>query len=389
MAKDPVCGMEVNEKEGLKLEKDGQTYYFCSRHCLEKFAAEHNISRKIVEACAIQPGTKWYKNKIILVSLSLLFVCILSYFIPFLEPFRKSFFMYLGRIWWAIILGLVLGGVIDHFIPREYVSHILAKPKKRTIFYSVILGFFMSACSHGILALAIELHKKGASNPAVVAFLLASPWANMPLTIMLIGFFGLAKALYIIGSAIIIAIVTGFIYQFLEKKSLIEINKNIKENEEGFSVLKDLKMRFKSRLVTPGKIKEDIKGVFSGSISLGNMVLWWILIGMALASLAAAYIPQNIFQSYMGPTALGLLVTLCVATILEVCSEGTAPLAFEIYRQTGALGNAFVFLMAGVVTDYTEIGLLWFNVGKKVAIWLPLIAVPQVVVMGVLANIVF
>ena len=91
----------------------------------------------------------------------------------------------------------------------------------------------------------------------------------------------------------------------------------------------------------------------------------------------------------MGPTALGLIITLIVATILEVCSEGTAPLAFEIYRQTGALGNAFVFLMAGVVTDYTEIGLLWHNVGKRVAIWLPIITVPQVVALGILANIIF
>jgi len=389
MARDPVCGMQVNEKEALKLKKNGETFYFCSQHCLDKFAKEHNISRKTVETCAIQPKTKWYKNKIILVSLAIIAVCIVSYFIPLLEPFRESFFMYLRRIWWAILLGLALGGVIDRFVPREYVSHVLAQPKKRTIFYSVILGFFMSACSHGILALSIELHKKGASNPAVIAFLLASPWANFPLTIMLIGFFGLAKALYIIGSAIVIAIVTGFIYQFLETKNLIEINKNITGNEEGFSLLGDLKGKFKSYSFTSKRIKEDLKGIFSGSISLANMVLWWLLIGMALASVAAAYIPQNIFQNYMGPTALGLLVTLVVATILEVCSEGTAPLAFEIYRQTAALGNAFVFLMAGVVTDYTEIGLLWVNVGKKVAIWLPIIAVPQVVALGILANVIW
>ncbi len=46
---------------------------------------------------------------------------------------------------------------------------------------------------------------------------------------------------------------------------------------------------------------------------------------------------------------------------MEVCSEGAAPFfhfGSGIYRQPGALGNSFVFLMAGVVTDYTEIGLL-------------------------------
>jgi len=340
------------------------------------------------ECCAHTPKAGWYKNKTVITAAALLSLSVLSFFIPVLAPFRRSLFMYLGRIWWAILLGLILGGVIDHFIPREYISHILAKPRKRTILYSVILGFFMSACSHGILALSIELHKKGASNPAVIAFPLASPWANLPRTIMLIAFFGL-KALYMILCALIIAVTTGFIYQFLESRNLIERNENIKKTEEDFSVLKDLKQRIGAYRVSPGRISQDAKGVLSGSIALANMVLWWILIGMGLASLAAAYIPQGVFQNYMGPTVAGMAVTLIVATILEVCSEGTAPLAFEIYRQTAAFGNAFVFLMAGVVTDYTEIGLLWANVGRRTAVWLPVVAVPQVIFFGILANRIF
>ena len=388
MAKDPICGMDVNEARGLKLSRKGEAYYFCSERCLKELARQNNISNKEIATCLIQTKTRWYKNKTVIVASVLILFFLLSYILPILEPFGKSLLMYFEKIWWAILLGLFLGGVIDRFIPREHVSRILARPEKKAIFYSVILGFFMSACSHGILALSIELHKKGASNPAVIAFLLASPWANLPLTIMLIGFFGL-KALYIIACALLIAVITGFIYQFLESRHLIEINKNIKELENGFSLLKDLKGRFKSYRITPAQLTQDIKGIFSGSIALADMVLWWMLIGIGLASLAAAYIPPNIFQNYMGPTFLGLMVTLIIATILEVCSEGTAPLAFEIYRQTKAFGNTFVFLMAGVVTDYTEIGLLWINVGKKVAIWLPIITVPQVVALGILANIIF
>ena len=37
MAKDPVCGMEVNPEvataQGLSSEHDGQTYYFCGKGC--------------------------------------------------------------------------------------------------------------------------------------------------------------------------------------------------------------------------------------------------------------------------------------------------------------------------------------------------------------------
>jgi hypothetical protein len=92
---------------------------------------------------------------------------------------------------------------------------------------------------------------------------------------------------------------------------------------------------------------------------------------------------------YMGPSILGLLVTLFFATIIEVCSEGSSPLAFEIYNQTHAFGNSVTFLMAGVATDVTEIGLIWNNIGRRAAIWLPIITVPQVLLVGYLFNIFF
>ena len=37
MAKDPVCGMTVDEKKSIRAERDGKTYYFCSQKCKEKF----------------------------------------------------------------------------------------------------------------------------------------------------------------------------------------------------------------------------------------------------------------------------------------------------------------------------------------------------------------
>jgi Cu+-exporting ATPase len=37
MAKDPVCGMTVDEVTALHAERDGETFYFCSEHCQKKF----------------------------------------------------------------------------------------------------------------------------------------------------------------------------------------------------------------------------------------------------------------------------------------------------------------------------------------------------------------
>ena len=79
-------------------------------------------------------------------------------------------------------------------------------------------------------------------------------------------------------------------------------------------------------------------------------------------------------------------LTVLFATVIEVCSEGTSPIAFEIFNKTAALGNPFIFLMAGVATDYTEIGLLWTNIGRRTAIWLPIVTVPQILVFAALLN---
>ena len=124
-------------------------------------------------------------------------------------------------------------------------------------------------------------------------------------------------------------------------------------------------------------------------LGLARMVLGWVMIGIVLAGLATTFIPAHFFHQWLGPSAAGLLATLGLALIMEVCSVGTAPMAFQIWKQTGAFGNAFVFLMGGVATDYTMVGLLWSNIGKKTALWMVMISVPQVVLLGCIANKIF
>lgn len=40
MAKDVVCGMQVDEKKALKVEHMGKTFYFCGEMCKKKFEAD-------------------------------------------------------------------------------------------------------------------------------------------------------------------------------------------------------------------------------------------------------------------------------------------------------------------------------------------------------------
>jgi len=388
----PMCGMKGTIPAYNK--------NFCSEHCIKKYEEQENIKdeEKICTSCTPKKGTPWYKERLFIISFFTIIVLIISYIIfkneisPYyikFGEFVKNFIDYIALIWWAILIGFFIGGIIDYFIPRKYIEKYLSRHRKRTILYSIIFGFFMSACSHGILAIAIELYKKGANTSSVVAFLLASPWANLPITFLLFGFFGL-KALLIIISALIIATTTGLIFQVLERKGMVECQ-HCKMGEDravhvDFSIIKDIKRRWKEYNFTYSNIKHAFKGTLQGSWALTKMVMWWLVIGMLMAAFARTIVSHDLFIQYMGPTILGLVVTLFFATIIEVCSEGSSPLAFEIYNQTGAFGNSFTFLMAGVATDYTEIGLIWHNIGRKAAIWIPIITVPQILILSILFN---
>ncbi len=371
--RDPICGMRgIIESRG---------YWFCSQRCVDEF-----IRRQKEAAC----GTHATPKSIFLdpwawVPLSGFLLTALGSWWHKAQPVSALYLSYIRVVAWPVILGLLIGGLVDHFIPKEYIIKLLAGSKKRVILRSALLGFLASTCSHGCLALSLELYRKGASVPAVVSFLLASPWASMPLTFMLFSFFGLRGGLIVIG-ALWIAILTGLVFQRLHTARLIEVNPNTSILPDRFSIRRDLSQRWAAHAWTLGQLKQDLQGIVRGMVPLGRMMLGWVQIGLIISAVSGGLIPHTVFGKFLGPSSSGLLCTMLLATVIEVCSEGTAPFAFELYRQTGAFGNAFAFLMGGVVTDYTELGALWMTIGRKTVLWLVVITLPIVYVTGFLMN---
>ncbi len=78
---------------------------------------------------------------------------------------------------------------------------------------------------------------------------------------------------------------------------------------------------------------------------------------------------------------------MVAATIIEVCSEGSAPIAADLVTRGGAPGNGFSFPMTDISTDYTEIMSIKDTTGSwKIALFLPLVMLPPVILIGWLLN---
>lgn len=358
---DPVCGMIGT------IERHG--HRFCSARCIAEF--EHR--------------GRWWRDPWVWVPASGVILSTLGWWWPAALGVSAVYAGYVAKVGVPFVLGLVLGGLLDHFVPKDYIVTLLSGPRKRVITRATLLGFLASSCSHGCLALTIELYRKGASIPAVVSFLLASPWASMSLTFLLLSLFG-AQGLLLIGGALAVSWTTGLVFQRLAARGLIEPNPHTLAVADDFSIWQDFRARARAYPWTAPQLLNDARGVLAGMLPLGRMILGWVQLGLVLSALLGVAVPHHLVARWLGPSVGGLAMTLAVAAAIEVCSEGTAPLAFELYRQTGAFGNAFAFLMGGVVTDYTELAVLWANIGRRTVLWLLAITLPMVMALGLVLN---
>lgn len=288
----------------------------------------------------------------------------------------------MDSMWIGLGLGMFFVGVLGR-VPKEFVTSALGKGNTLSgILRATLAGVFLDLCNHGILLVAMRLYQRGASLGQVMAFLIASPWNSLSLTIILIALIGWKWTLLFIACSMIIGIASGLIFDSLVSGGKLPGNPNTIESD-GFKLWIEAKQRWQQTRFT-GKwwctmLWEGIKD--------SRMIIRWLLLGVLLAAAIRTFVPIDSFQTYFGATITGLGMTLIVATILEICSEGSTPIAADLVTRALAPGNGFAFLMTGVATDYTEIMSLRETTGSwKIALFLPLITVPQVIIFAWIMN---
>lgn len=297
----------------------------------------------------------------------------------FSKTFAVSTFEIMNKMSWGLALGILFVGILEK-LPREVIMKVLGKGGTLSgIFRATAAGVLLDLCSHGILIVGMQLYKKGASLGQMIAFLVASPWNSISLTLVLIALVGIKWTAALLVLSMVIAVISGVVFDLLVHRGVLPSNPN-QLQDKGEATFSDLLkgMPLKS-LFSPATFWSGLKG--------SRMILRWIFFGVILASLIRTFIPPEQFGTLFGPTIGGLGLTLLVATILEVCSEGSAPVAADILTRAGAPGNAFGFLMTGVSTDYTEILTLKETTESwKISFFLPLVTLPQIILISYIMN---
>jgi len=143
--------------------------------------------------------------------------------VQWLSTTSTAIFQLINTMWWSMLLAAIFVGVLGR-IPQEFVISILGRGGTWSgLIRATFAGLLMDLCSHGILMVGMQLYRRGASLGQVMAFLIASPWNSLSLTIILVSLVGLSWTLLFVLLSLVIALISGRLFDMLGERGVLPI----------------------------------------------------------------------------------------------------------------------------------------------------------------------
>ena len=288
----------------------------------------------------------------------------MDYFVDSIIKFLKELLFLTNEMAIYLILGFFIAGLIHAFLPQDLIKTQIGKKGFLSSLKSALLGVPMPLCSCGVVPTALSLKKNGASNGAVVSFLISTPQTGIDSIMATYGLFGRFFAFFRVVVAFITGVVGGFITDLIDgEKEFGKENPDVDLKENlccgGSCAVPENSVLEKSFLA-------KLKDAFSyGFGELLDSIARWVLIGLVIGALISALLPENFFTLYLSNGFLTYALVLLVSIPVYVCATGSIPIAASLVLKGISPGAAFVFLMAGPATNSVSFTVLYKTIGRK------------------------
>jgi uncharacterized membrane protein YraQ (UPF0718 family) len=337
-----------------------------------------------------------------------------------MDTFFSELWMILteSSIW--LIVGFAIAGIVHALIPREWMLRHLSGRGVWPIAKASMLGIPLPLCSCAVIPVAAGLRKEGASKGASAAFAISTPQTgeeSIPITWAL---FGPVYAFTRPVVAVITGLIAGVLIDLTTKRDdapsapeEIEpdagaISLSITNADDAGKAVESVE----SRATTTGsccssKTPEpassccaSVSSEPSGSCcaseppashtsvseKLGSALTHgfktmpidlaiWLSIGILLAAVIGAFVPESFFTEYAGDGIGAKFVMLFVGIPLYICATSSTPLAWSLVAAGLSPGAALVMLLSGPATNVATMSWIIKDLGMKaLVIYLGVIA---------------
>jgi uncharacterized membrane protein YraQ (UPF0718 family) len=100
-------------------------------------------------------------------------------------------------------------------------------------------------------------------------------------------------------------------------------------------------------------------------VDLLNDIVFWLIIGIIIAGIISALVPDNFFEKYLGSSFLSMIVMLIFGVPIYMCAASSTPIAAALILKGLNPGAALVFLLAGPATNAGTIAAVGKFLGKR------------------------
>jgi uncharacterized protein len=284
-----------------------------------------------------------------------------------------------------VMLGSLLGGLFEVFVPREWVAGLLPKSKFLAILVAAGLGLLLPVCECAVIPFTRRLVRKGVPFSTAVAYLLAGPIVNVLVgsaTLMAYAWnWHILAARMIFGYVVAVAVALVIDRLFPGTAALLDPGMNIipaadacgcghdhdhehdhghdhdhhhdheHAHEHGHDHGHDHNhahdhSRHAHKPLIWGRLAEAINHAGDDFLQVGQ----FLVLGAFIASICQTVIPRHAFITMAHAPALAIMLMMGLAVVLNLCSGADAFVAAS-FRSVLPMSAQMGFMVLGPMLD--------------------------------------
>ncbi|MHC5101253.1 MAG: SO_0444 family Cu/Zn efflux transporter [Planctomycetota bacterium] len=299
--------------------------------------------------------------------------------LEFLRTIGVDFWGTLSEMSPYLLFGFLIAGLLSVCISPQRVEQHLGGGGFWQVFKASLFGVPLPLCSCGVIPVSMSLHKHGASKGATVSFLLSTPQTGVDSILVTYGLMGPIFAIFRPLAAFVTGVFGGCLV-------------NAVENHDTHGPPEEKTECTDTCCANEKKQGPVVRAFKHGFVTLPADIGRSMLVGLFIAALIAALVPENYFADKLsggGNTILSMLVMMVVGIPIYVCATASVPIAVQLIAIGLSPGTAFVFLMTGPATNAATLATLSAQVGKRAAAIFLLTVVVSALAGGLILDAIF
>lgn len=280
--------------------------------------------------------------------------CSAMIFLEYIYSFFESSWVTLREMAPYLLFGFFIAGLLSVFVRPQIVERHLGGRGILQVIKAALFGVPLPLCSCGVIPVSASIRKHGAGAGATTSFLISTPQTGVDSIMVTLSLLGPVFAVFRPVVSFLSGLVGGTLVSYF--------------GEEANSGQEEKPKCHAECCAGDGEKMGFGHALRYGFVTLVDDLYKALIIGILIAGVISALIPDDFFYPILGGGLLAMLVIMAAGIPVYVCATASVPIAAALIAKGVSPGAVLVFLMTGPATNAATISTVWKIMGKRTAL---------------------